>query len=48
MNFRQIAKYVTGYLTTNQLPDIGVTGLEEGLDTPSLCILAGLSKNEFP
>ena len=49
MNFRQqIAKYVTGNLTTEQLPDIGVTGLEEGLDTPSLCILAGLSNNESP
>ena len=49
MNFRQqIAKYVTGNLTTDQLPDIGVKGLEEGLDTPSLCILAGLSKNENP
>ena len=49
MNFRQqIAKYVTGNLTTDQLPDIGVSGLEEGLDTPSLCILAGLSKNESP
>jgi hypothetical protein len=49
LNFRQqIAKYVTGNLTTDQLPDIGVTGLEEGLDTPSLCILAGLSKNESP
>lgn len=40
--------YVTGNLTTDQLPDIGLTGLEEGLDTPSLCILAGLSKNETP
>ena len=49
LNFRQqIAKYVTGNLTTDQLPDIGVTGLEEGLDIPSLCILAGLSKNESP
>jgi len=49
VNFRQeIAKYVTGNLTTNQLPDIGVKGLEEGLDTPSLCILAGLSKNDNP
>ena len=47
MNFRQqIAKYVTGNLTTDQLPEIGLAGLEEGLDTPSLCILAGLSKNE--
>lgn len=49
MNFRQqIAKYVTGNLTTDQLPDIGVKGLEEGFDTPSLCILAGLNKNESP
>lgn len=49
MNFRQqIAKYVTGNLTTDQLPDIGVKGLEEGLDTPSLCILAGLDKHESP
>ncbi len=49
MNFRQkIAKYVTGNITTDQIPDIGVTGLAEGLDTPSLCILAGLSKNESP
>ena len=49
MDFRQqIAKYVTGNMTSDQLPDIGMTGLEEGLDTPSLCILAGLSKNESP
>ena len=49
MDFRQqIAKYVTGNMTSDQLPEIGMTGLEEGLDTPSLCILAGLSKNESP
>lgn len=49
MNFQQqIAKYVTGNLTTDQLPGIGLKGLEEGLDSPSLCILAGLSKNESP
>ena len=39
---------MTGNVTTDQLPDIAVQGLEEGLDTPSLCILAGLSKNESP
>ena len=39
---------MTGNVTTDQLPDIAVQGLEEGLDTPSLCILAGLSKNENP
>jgi hypothetical protein len=49
MNFtQQIAKYVTGNITTDQLPEIGITGLQEGFDTPSLCILAGLSKNESP
>jgi len=49
LNFRQqIAMYVTGNLTTDQLPDLGVTGLKEGLDTPSLCILAGLGKDESP
>lgn len=49
MNFKQqIAKYVTGNLTTDQLSNVGLTGLEEGLDTPSLRILAGLSKNENP
>jgi hypothetical protein len=35
-------------MTADQLPDIGVKGLEEGFDTPSLCILAGLNKNESP
>ncbi|MBP6532329.1 MAG: hypothetical protein KA285_03545 [Bacteroidia bacterium] len=50
MTFKQqIAKYVTGNITTDQLPDlVGVTALEEGLDSPSLCILAGLSKKESP
>jgi len=49
LNFRQqIARYVAGNLTTSQLPDIGVKGLEEGLDSPSLCILAGLNNNENP
>ncbi|RYE22708.1 MAG: hypothetical protein EOP45_07805 [Sphingobacteriaceae bacterium] len=35
-------------MTTEQLPGIAVTGLEEGFDTPSLCILAGLSGNQNP
>ncbi len=39
---------MTGNLSSSQLPDIGVKGLEEGLDTPSLCILAGLGKHESP
>ena len=49
MTFRQhIAKFVTGNATTSQLTDIAIIGLEEGLDSPSLCILAGLNKNENP
>lgn len=49
MNFRQLlAKYVTGNITSDQLPEIGVIGLEEGFDTPSLSILAGLNRNESP
>ncbi len=47
MNFRQhVAKYVTRNMTSSQLPALGVIGLEEGLDTPSLLILAGLGANE--
>ena len=49
MNFnQQIAKYVTGNLTTSQLPEIGLLGLQEGLDSESLVILAGLSTNDNP
>jgi hypothetical protein len=47
LNFKQlIAKYVSGNLRSDQLSEIGIAGLYEGLDTPSLCILAGLDKNE--
>jgi hypothetical protein len=47
MTFNQLlAKYVTGNLPTDQLPNIGIVGIEEGLDSPSLLILAGLGKNE--
>ena len=35
-------------MRTDQLPDIGLVGLEEGLDSPSLYILAGLSQSENP
>ena len=44
MTFKQLlAKYVTGNLPTYQFPDIGIAGMKEGLDSPSLIILAGLS-----
>jgi hypothetical protein len=47
LNFKQlVAKYVTGNLTTDQLPGIAYLAMVEGLDSPSLCILAGLEKNE--
>jgi len=49
LNFKQLlAKYVTENLPTHQLPEIGIKGLEEALDSPSLCILAGLNKDENP
>jgi hypothetical protein len=49
MKFEQlIAKYVTGALTTSQLPQIAYIGIEEGLQSQSLDILAGLEKNENP
>jgi hypothetical protein len=49
VNFRQyIAKYVCGHLTSDELPKLGVAGLEQGLDTPSLRILAGLNRYDSP
>ncbi|MFN8888502.1 MAG: hypothetical protein ACK5WF_13665, partial [Cyclobacteriaceae bacterium] len=49
MNFRQkISKYFLGFLTTKDIPDIGVTGLEEGLDSKNMRIVAGLAENENP
>lgn len=49
MNFKQLlAKYVIGNITTEQLPKLAVVVLEDGLQSPSLCILAGLSKDESP
>lgn len=47
MNFDQlIAKYVTGNWTTSDLPKLGVAGLQQGLDSESLVILAGLSEKD--
>jgi hypothetical protein len=31
----------------SQLPEIAMIGLQEGIDTPSLLILAGLNENEY-
>jgi len=47
MDFKQlIAKYVTGNIPSDKLSEIGIAGLNENLDSPSLYILAGLDKAE--
>ena len=44
MNFKQhIAKYVTEHLTTSQLPELAILGVQEGYESESLFILAGMS-----
>ncbi len=49
MKFEQlVAKYVTGNLSADQLPHVAYVGIEEGLQSESLDILAGLEKNESP
>jgi len=47
MNFKHlIGQYVLGYLPTEQLPQVAYIGLEEGFDSPSLVMLAGIEKGE--
>lgn len=47
LTFKQhIANYVTGNLSTSQLPSIGLAGLELGLESESLTILAGMNEND--
>jgi hypothetical protein len=49
MSFQlHIAKMVIGYRTHISLQPIALEVLEEGLDSPSLRILAGLANNEYP
>ena len=49
MTFTQnISAYTLGLLTDKDLPDIGVTGLEEGYDSYSLRILAGHNSGDNP
>ena len=49
MNFRQeLTAYAAGDRTADQLPDIAMSALEEGLDTPSLRILAGMNESDNP
>lgn len=47
MNFKQqLSNYILGNLTTSNLPKVGLAGLESGLDSESLVILAGLSEKD--
>lgn len=45
MNFKQlIAKYITGNIPPDEMPEFAYLGMKEGYDSPSLHILAGLEK----
>jgi len=45
LNFKQhVAKYVTGHITTSQLPELAILGIEEGYESESLLMLAGMSQ----
>ena len=47
MNFKQqLSSYILGNLAISDLPKIGLLGLESGLDSESLVILAGLSEKD--
>jgi hypothetical protein len=47
MYFKQlIAKYVTGNIPPNEMPELAYLGMKEGYDSPSLHILAGLEDIE--
>ena len=47
MNFKQqLANYILGNLNTSDLPKIGLIGLQSGLESESLIILAGLSEKD--
>lgn len=48
MTFRlQLAAYVLGNVTASDLPGVSLVGLQEGFDSPSLCILAGMNANDY-
>jgi len=47
MNFRQVvAGYVAGAFSTGDLPLMAYNALQEGYDSPSLVMLAGMSAND--
>jgi hypothetical protein len=49
VKFKQhLAQYFSGNLAVEELPGVALIGLEEGQDSPSLRILAGLNEKENP
>ena len=47
MNFRQLlADYYLGNKSTSQLPEIALKGIQEGIESDSLLILAGMNQND--
>lgn len=44
---QQISAFVISNVTIDQLPEIAIAGIREGLDSPSLWILAGLGEKDF-
>ncbi|GAA4339975.1 hypothetical protein GCM10023149_51060 [Mucilaginibacter gynuensis] len=44
---QSVPQYVTGNLPADQLPAVAILGLQDGFDSSSLWILAGLGKNEL-
>ena len=47
LTFRNnIAQFVTENINLRSIPDVALQAIEEGFDSPSLLILAGLLKNE--
>jgi len=47
MNFRQLlADYYLGNKSTSQLPEIALKGIQEGIESDSLLILAGMNGND--
>ncbi|MGV3599287.1 MAG: hypothetical protein ACO1PI_15600 [Bacteroidota bacterium] len=44
---QQLAKYVIGCVATEDLPQIALTGLQEGLESESLIILGGMGSHNY-
>ena len=47
MNFKELlADYYLGNRLTSQLPEIALKGIQEGIESESLVILAGMNRND--